>query len=516
MVGIGASAGGIEALKNFFQHMPADSGMGFVIVLHLSAGYKSMLAEVVARWTDMPVEQATDGQRVLPNHIYVIPPNVLLVIADGRLQLRKPQAALRGAVSIDGFFSSLAADRGVEAVGVVLSGTGSDGALGLKAIKEAGGVTIAQGSDGSHPQYADMPDAAIATGAVDLILGVEAMPERILALRAPPPVDIGPVPDIPLLGTVRPRICAILRTQIGHDFNGYKEQTFMRRVHRRMQFLGLDIEGYIDRLARDRNEVVLLFRELLIGVTSFFRDPEAFASVERRSSRRCSRDAGATSRCGSGCRAAPPARRPIRSPSCCASRWARSRARRGCRSSPPTSTRRRRRRPRGPLPAAHAAGMSRPSAWSASSPPTATADRDAKEVRDLCVFSAHNVIRDPPFSRMDLVSCRNLLIYLDTDLQRRVIPAFHYSLRPGGCLLLGAVGGGRPASASCSRRSTASTDLPPRRHAPPLQLAAAGCADGTAPPRPRDGGGAGRPRPCRCAERGSGACWTASRRRMWW
>ena len=293
IVGIGASAGGVEALRGFFQHVPPQNGMAFVIVLHLSPDHASLLAEVLGRWTTMPVQAATEGVPVAADHVYVIPPRALMTIDAGTLHLRTPTAPSRETRPIDIFFTSLAAAYGPNAVGVVLSGTGSDGALGLKAIKQAGGVSLAQGGDGDGPQYGDMPAAAIATGAVDLILPVEEMATRIAHLPAIPSPTIealdAPEPDTSELPAAEeaqiaeamPEICLVLRNQLGHDFAGYKRPSFIRRVQRRMQFLGLDTTQYVRRLQGDRNEAALLFQDLLIRVTSFFRDPETFQALEQ-------------------------------------------------------------------------------------------------------------------------------------------------------------------------------------------------------------------------------------------
>jgi two-component system CheB/CheR fusion protein len=439
IVGIGASAGGVEALRLFFQNLPEGSGVGFVVILHLAPNYPSLLADVIGRWTKMPVAPASEGTLVAPDHVYVNPHDAVLSISDGRLRLRRRAPDSHGGAPIDVFFSALAIDHGANAVGVVLSGTGNDGALGLKAIKSAGGVTLAQGIDGGQPRYGDMPAAAIATGAVDLILPVEAMPERILSLRPPPAAnDAGDESlDVPRLAALKPRICAILRGQVGHDFSGYKEQTFMRRVTRRMLFVGLDAEHYVERLAVDHAEVALLFRDLLIGVTSFFRDPEIFHAVEESVVPLLFHNKSADGvvrvwvpGCATGEEAyslaillreymskvpAPPMVQ-IFATDIDDAAIAVARA--------------------GRYPAAMLEGLSRE-----------RRDRFftgadgiysvAREVRDLCTFSAHSVIRDPPFSRTDLISCRNLLIYLDAELQARVVPAFHYALRPGGILLLG-------------------------------------------------------------------------------
>lgn len=282
IVAIGASAGGIEAFRLFFQSMPADSGMGFVVVLHLSADRKSLLAEILARWTGMRVTEAADNDRVAPNHVYVIPPGHVATLQQGRLRLRHLAPDVpRAATPIDEFFDSVAADLGEDAIGIVLSGTGHDGALGLKAIKAQGGLTLAQASDGTPPQHSGMPDSAIATGAVDLIVPVQDMPRLVIRSKGN---GTAAGTDIPAAqaAAARLRICEILRAQLGHDFSQYKDKTFLRRVQRRMQVLGVTaLSGYVARLEADRDEVVLLFRDLLIGVTSFFRDADAFAAVKQ-------------------------------------------------------------------------------------------------------------------------------------------------------------------------------------------------------------------------------------------
>jgi two-component system CheB/CheR fusion protein len=438
VVGIGASAGGVEALRGFFQHWPIHNGAGVVVVLHMSPNRNSMLAEILGRWTDAPVAQATDGVTVEPDHVYVIPPNMLMSIQAGRLHLRAPNAPMHDNMPIDIFFTSLAVDQGPHATGVVLSGTGSDGALGLKAIKEAGGVSLVQGGDGVGPQYDGMPTSAIATGAVDLILPVDTMAKYILRLesRPEPPVDDEQTTS-EQFDEVRPLICTLLRNQVGHDFSGYKQQTFMRRVQRRMQFLGLDLVAYVDHLGTAPDEVALLFHDLLIGVTSFFRDPDTFAAIEQTVIPRLFDNKNATSTvriwvpgCATGEEAytlailllehiatlsAPPHVQIFATDiDEAAIALARS----------------------GRYPTLLAKGVS-PERLKRFFAIGDDMVRVGKQVRDLCTFSAHSVIRDPPFSRIDLISCRNLLIYLDTELQAQVIPAFHYSLLPGGYLLLG-------------------------------------------------------------------------------
>jgi len=439
IVGIGASAGGIEALRVFFQNVPMANGLGFVVILHLSPDRASMLAEVLGRWTGMPVDQAEDGMAVERDHVYVIPPNLLMTIKGGRLRLQVPSTPMRENHPVDIFFGSLAADKGGNAIGVVLSGTGSDGALGLKAIKEAGGMSLAQGSGGGQPQYAGMPSAAVAAGAVDLIVPVEAMPQRILRLEARPESEgeEAATPEADKIAALKPAICDILRNQVGHDFNGYKQQTFVRRVHRRMQFLGLDLPEYVQRLREDKSEVGLLFHDLLIGVTSFFRDPEAYAAIEEIVIPQLFNGKGAANTIRiwvTGCATGEEA---YSLAILMSERMAQQQA-------PPKvqifatdideaaiSVARLGRYPAALLKDVAPARLERF---------FIAADASylvRREVRELCTFSVHSVIRDPPFSMMDLISCRNLLIYMDPELQERVIPTFHYSLVPDGYLLLG-------------------------------------------------------------------------------
>jgi len=438
IVAIGASAGGIEAFRLFFQSMPPDSGMGFVVVLHLSADRKSLLAEILARWTGMRVTEAADNDRVAPNQVYVIPPGAIATLQQGRLRLRHLAPDVpREAAPIDEFFDSIAADLGEDAIGIVLSGTGHDGALGLKAIKAQGGLTLAQGSDGTAPQHSGMPDSAIATGAVDLIVPVQDMPHLVIRSKSS---GAAAGTDIPAAqaAAARLRICEILRTQLGHDFSQYKDKTFLRRVQRRMQVLGVTaLSGYVARLEADRDEVVLLFRDLLIGVTSFFRDADAFAAVKR----------AVLPRLFKGKHAQDNVR--VWVPGCATGEEAFSLAillrehMDGLNDAPKVQlfatdidepaigTAR-----AGRYPATLLDGLS-PERRDRFFTRSENSYVVTREIRDLCTFSAHSLVRDPPFSRMDLVSCRNLLIYMDADLQAAVVPAFHYSLLPGGVLLLG-------------------------------------------------------------------------------
>ncbi len=286
IVGIGASAGGLRALEDFFRAIPSHPGMAFVVVTHLAPDRESFLTDILSRHTDLPVEVARDGQKVEPDRIYVLPPNASLTIADGRLRLRETEQGQHERSPIDVFFASLAQDQGEYSVGVVLSGSGHDGVLGVKAIKELGGLVLAQASDGSGPGFADMPDSAIASGLVDFAVPVDAMAEKLAdnarsvhlldRLAETRPSDDADHADI----EARETIYAILRAQTGHDFSGYKTRTFLRRVQRRMQVRHCEaLADYVTALQRQPEEAKLLFRDLLINVTSFFRDPEAYKSL---------------------------------------------------------------------------------------------------------------------------------------------------------------------------------------------------------------------------------------------
>lgn len=444
VVGVGASAGGLQALESFLRAMPSDPGMAFVIVTHLAPDRKSLLTEILARYTDMTVEVARDGQAVEQNSIYVLPPHAVLTIADGRLRLRETGSVHHERAPIDVFFSPLAQDRGEYAVGIVLSGSGSDGVLGVKAIKQHGGVTMAQTTDLSGPGFAGMPDSAIASGLVDFAIPVETMAaklvENVRNFAALDDIDekIRSNDDDRAIVDARHAIYSILRNQTGHDFSAYKTQTFMRRVHRRMQIQQCEaIEDYVERLRQDTGEVTFLFRDLLINVSSFFRDPRAFEALQETIIPRLFEGKGASDWVR------------VWAPGCATGEEVISIAILLCEHmdrlhAPPRVTifatdiddqalnvaR------AGRYPEALMEGLS-----SERRQRFFTADSGsyvvAKAVRDLCVFSPHSILRDPPFSRIDLISCRNLLIYFGVEAQRRAFPIFHYALQPSGFLFLG-------------------------------------------------------------------------------
>ena len=286
IVGIGASAGGIEALEGFFQGMPSRPGAGFVVVTHLNPERESVLHEIIARYTDLAVKVAEDKAEVMADCVYVLPADALLSIRDGRLEVHRPSSVRRERKPIDIFLSALAKDRGEASVAVILSGGDGDGTLGVKAVKERGGLTLAQAPGNNGPAHPDMPHSAISTGFVDFAVPADQMGEKIVEfVRGLNLLDSMVASDdhdgSESLGELRKEIYAILRNQIGHDFGGYKTKTFLRRVQRRMQVMQLaTIEAYVEHLKQQPKEVNALFRDLLINVTNFFRDAAAFEKLQ--------------------------------------------------------------------------------------------------------------------------------------------------------------------------------------------------------------------------------------------
>ncbi|MET0936887.1 MAG: CheR family methyltransferase, partial [Luteibacter sp.] len=445
VAGIGASAGGIEALEGFFRRIPSDAGAAFIIVMHLSPDRESLLHEVVARFTPLTVKVAGDGMDLEPNTVYVMPAHTVLSVHAGRL-LTHESGAERERKPIDVFLSTLAVDMGERAAGVILSGGDTDGTLGLKSIKEHGGITLAQVHDGFGPRHADMPDAAIFSGIVDFALPADQLGETIVelarsALMIDRPLD-GAADGTTVEETViaaLPTIYASLRTQVGHDFSGYKTRTLVRRVLRRMQILHVSrIDDYLQRLRDDLHEVDALFRDLLINVTNFFRDTEAFEALASQVIPRlfADRDAEETVRiwipgCATGEEVYSMAmlvhehfdtlevRPAVQIFATDIDEHALAVARSG----------------RYPEPLLESVSEARRRRFFTAEGESFVVNKD---IRDLCLFSPHSILRDPPFSRIDLVSCRNLLIYFGADAQNQVLPTFHYALRPGGFLFLGA------------------------------------------------------------------------------
>jgi len=444
VVGVGASAGAVEALEGFFRGMPPQPGLACVIVTHLSPDRESMLPEIVSRFTTMPVHAITDGMPIEKDHVYLLPADAMLSVVNGTLRVQSQDRRQRERRPIDVFLSTLAADIGEYSAGVILSGGDSDGTLGIKAIKERGGLTLAQATDGYGPHHADMPESAISSGLVDLALPVDQMGSKLASFAAGA-FELDVIPgtgdtdaDRGRFDEAREAVFTILRNQIGHDFSGYKGKTFLRRVQRRMQVLDIRTpEAYVARLSADPEEVTALFRDLLINVTSFFRDAQAFEALAELVVPKLfeGRGAGDIVRvwvpgCATGeevysvamllfeqveGRADAP-RVQVFATDIDQAALAVARA------------------ARYPAPLLEGVSRARRERFFVRDGSSYVA---SKEVRDLCIFSPHSVIRDPPFSRMDLVSCRNLLIYFRTEIQNQVIPTFHYALRPDGYLFLG-------------------------------------------------------------------------------
>ncbi|MBK5273994.1 MAG: PAS domain-containing protein [Desulfuromonadales bacterium] len=439
IVGIGASAGGLAAFEAFFSGMPADKNpdMAFVLVQHLAPDHKSILTDLIRRCTRMEVSEVEDGVVVQPNCAYIIPPNRDMAFLNGTLQLLEPSSPRGQRLPIDFFFRSLAQDQHERAICIVLSGTGSDGTQGVRAVKGEGGMAMVQNLEST--EYDGMPRNAIATGLVDYILPPAEMAAHLIAYATHENAGRLALPLTKADDALK-KIFILLRSQTGHDFSQYKHNTTKRRIERRLAVHQLADPGeYVRFLQKTPGEVELLFRDLLIGVTSFFRDPAAFAELEAKAIPRLFADkpAGATIRvwicgCSTGEEAYSIAILLLEQMDKMQKHYMLqifatdidSRAIDQARS--------------GLYPASIAADIS-PERLTRFF--TMEADGSAycinKGIRDLLVFSEQDVIRDPPFSKLDLISCRNLLIYLNSDLQKRLIPLFHYALNPGGSLFLG-------------------------------------------------------------------------------
>ncbi|NKE47771.1 PAS domain-containing protein [Roseomonas frigidaquae] len=439
VVGIGASAGGVEALRSLFRGLRQPLPMAFIVVTHLARGHLSAMPAILADCTTLPIHVAEDGQQVQAGHVYVLQQNAIITLKDGRIVLRQqPVDRVHERHPIDVFLASMAEDQQHCAIGIVLSGSGSDGTLGLKAIKTAGGLTMAQGTNGTTPQFGDMPHSAIAAGVVDLVVPSEKMAARLAELLKTFDEPAYERLSSEAAATAQATIAKILHSAVGHDFAGYKDRTFFRRVQRRIHVLRLPgLDAYTARLRVDAEEARHLFQDLLIGVTSFFRDPDAFSALGDNVIPQLFKDRG------------PEEVVRVWVPGCATGEEAYSLAillREQMEAHPggpraqifatdideaALATAR-----RGRYPGALLASLS-PERLARHFNADAASFAVAKPLRDLCVFSPHSLINDPPFSRIDLISCRNLMIYLGPGLQDQVIPLFHYALRPGGFLFLG-------------------------------------------------------------------------------
>lgn len=444
IVGIGASAGGLEAFESFFSGMPTDMepGMAFILVQHLAPDHKSMLTDLIKRYTRMPVFEVEDGMSVRPNCVYIIPPNNDMAFINGSLQLFKPEEPRGLRLPIDFLFRSLAQDQHERSIGIVLSGTGSDGTLGIRAIKKEGGMVMAQTP--SSTSYNGMPNSAIETGLVDHELLPSEMPATLISYAAQifgePSLRPEAAQRVKKNESAVNKIFIILRSHTGQDFSLYKPTTIHRRIERRMAILRIErIDSYVKYLEKNPNEVEALFKDLLIGVTSFFRDPEAFKVLEGQIIPNLitkKQNGGDIRIWSAGCSTGEEAyslaillmehlekikqNRKIQIFATDIDSQAIVTARAGV------------------YPSTIASDVS-PERLDRffTAEANGSSYRINKSVRDMLVFSEQNAIKDPPFSRLDLISCRNLMIYMGVDLQKRLISIFHYALNPGGSLFLG-------------------------------------------------------------------------------
>ena len=430
IVGMGASAGGLEAFGQFFQQVLPNSGMAFVLVSHLDPSHESILTEILQRSTRMPVIEVTDQMKVEADHVYVIPPNRDMAIFHGVLQLSVPEQPRGQRMPIDAFLRSLAEDQGEQAVGIVLSGTGTDGTLGLRAILGAGGVSLVQ--EPSSAKYDGMPSSAIAAGYATQVLTVDKMPQALLSGPRTQSVPMA----APVISGIH-KILMQLRSATGHDFSQYKKSTIGRRIERRMSMHNIEsLDVYARYLKEHPGEVSRLFKELLINVTNFFRDPDAFDALKLEVLPQLFKDKPESyvfriwvAGCATG--------EEAYSIAILLSEY---------------------------MEEIHqeykvllfatdidddAINIARAGFY----PPNIAQDmnperlrrffvkedagfRVKKHIREMVVFAMQNIIKDPPFTRLDLLSCRNLMIYLESEVQSRLIPAFHYALKPGGVLFL--------------------------------------------------------------------------------
>ena len=442
IVGIGASAGGLAAIEAFFSGMPADSdpGLAIVVVQHLAPDHDSILTNLVQRCTRMQVFEVKDGMQVQINCVYIIPPNRDMAFLSGALHLLEPAAPRGHRLPVDFLFRSLAQDQRERAIGIVLSGTGTDGTLGVRAIKGEGGMVMAQTP--ASTEFDGMPRSALNTGLVDFELPAAEMAAQLLAYIAhafgrhilPSP------PAQPKTENALKRIFILLRAQTGHDFSEYKPSTVNRRIERRIAVHQLDgVDGYVKYLQQTPVEVEALFRDLLIGVTNFFRDPEAFKVLEEQAIPKLfdGKPAGSVIRAWvAGCSTGEEAysiaillqeRMDKLKGGYKVQVFATDMDSRAIAVARP-----------GVYPAGIAGDISPERlAHFFTAEPDGSVYRIHKSIRDMMIFSEHDVIKDPPFSKLDLVSCRNLLIYMGSDLQKRLVALFHYALVPGGMLFLG-------------------------------------------------------------------------------
>jgi two-component system CheB/CheR fusion protein len=439
IVGIGASAGGLEALEKFLSSVPDKSGMAFVVVQHLDPTRKGIMVELLQRTTSMKVKQVIDNTVVRPESVYLIPPGKVMSITRGVLHLKDSDIPRGQRLFIDFFFRTLAEDQEEGSIGVILSGMGADGTLGLRSIKEKGGVVFVQ--EPSSAKFADMPRSAIEAGLADVVSPVEDLPAKIIAyLQHKPLID---KVDPNLADTIQSaynNIVLLLRSQTGHDFSSYKETTVLRRIERRMGIHQMDkITDYVRFMEQNSQERELLFKELLIGVTNFFREPAEWELLKENvfpallAERAPSQTLRAwVSACATGEEAyslaivfkevleqlTPAQNFSLQIFATDLDRDAIDKAREAVYSE-------------------NIAADVSPERLRKYFVKVDRGYQVAKPIRDMVIFAPQNLIMDPPFTKLDILSCRNLLIYLTPELQKKLLPLFHYTLNPGGFLFLG-------------------------------------------------------------------------------
>ncbi len=439
IVGLGASAGGLEALAQFLAHVPRASGLAYVVVQHLDPTHKAMLTELLQRTTTMPVREATAARRVEPDVVYVIPPNTELTVVDGRLHLDTPAQPRGLRLPIDTLFCSLARDQGERAIGVVLSGMGADGTIGLQAIKSQGGLTLAQ--EPASAQFDSMPRSAITAGACDIVAPAAELPRRIALVTSeqpsPSPKPAGTDADN---DQSLHAILGLLRERSKHDLTHYKTSTVRRRIDRRLGVHGFNSLASYERFIRENpQELDLLFKEMLIGVTRFFRDPAIWqelkdtvlpALLARRTPGSGLRAWVAGCSTGEEAYSLAIAFREVADTQPAPDAWTLQIFATDLNADAIAAAR------SGHFPARIADDMA-PERLRRFFNAEGDGFLIGKEIRQMILFAQHDVTLDPPFTRLDILSCRNLMIYFNTTLQQRLFPLYHYALRPGGVLVLG-------------------------------------------------------------------------------
>ncbi len=438
IVAIGASAGGLEALNQFFSNVPKNSGMAFVVVQHLDPNREGMMPELLQRTTEIKVVQASDHLLVQANHMYVIPPNKSMSILNGYLHLFKPVESHGLRLPVDFFFRSLADDLGEKSIGVILSGMGSDGSLGIKAIKEKNGIVVVQ--DPKTAKFDSMPSSATTAVVADIIAPANELPEKLMALlKFTPGPDKQPIVDEKSKNNLE-KIVLLLRSQTGHDFSQYKKNTLFRRIERRMHVHQIHkIANYVHFLQENPNELDILFKELLIGVTSFFRDPEVWDQLKEKvlpdlfqelsggTILRAWITGGSTGEEAYSLaitfkeameKAKTNKEISMQIFATDIDKDAIEKARKGFFNT-------------------NIVANVSPERLNRFFTQEENGFRVKTSIREMVVFAPHNVIKDPPFTKLDLLLCRNLLIYMEPELQKKLMNLFHYSLKANGVMILG-------------------------------------------------------------------------------